>query len=148
MITTKLPPFCFYGIAYRRSMGLGKPVYRSFWLSSLIRPSLTERCSKSCVTCISFQLSWLDCLYAWGRAVMPCSRRTSSFMVDWLGLPFNRMKPLLLESWVVFERPEWSFDCLDVPNRLPNIGIIWTTSGFSAGVEAHTMARLTSSADQ
>jgi hypothetical protein len=84
-------------IAYRRTMGFGKPLYGSFWLSSLILPSLTERCSKSCVTCISFQCSWLYCRCVCGRAVMPCSRRTSSFMVDWLGFPFSRMKPLLFE---------------------------------------------------
>jgi hypothetical protein len=37
---------------------------------------------------------------------------------------------------------------LDVPKRVPNMGMILTMRGFKAGVDAQTMARLTSRADQ
>ena len=119
---------------------------RSLWLSLLLGLlSVTDHCSRSLVTCI-----WPWYLSAPGSVIDPLSKSTASPTVDWLGLPFSRLK-----LWRFFDSSfPLLFELSECPRErlLPILdakaGMIRMISGLRQGVVAHTMARLTSMADQ
>jgi hypothetical protein len=83
------------------------------------------------------------------KRVSPGSK--SSLIVPWLGLSRSSMKELCLDGRDPFE-PFELFELFEslklLPDRDPKRGIMQTISGFRAGVEAQTIARLASMLDQ
>ena len=119
-------------------------IMKSFWLSvSLGLLPFTDHCSKSLVTCI-----WPWYLSAPGIATTLLSKSIFSLTVDWLILSFNRIKlPWFDSSLALVCEFEFPFERLG-PILDAKVGMIRTISGLRQGVVAHTMARLTSMADQ
>jgi len=72
----------------------------------------------------------------------------SPLKVDWLVLPLRRMNGPLFRELLLWFVLEFSVVRLLLPMREAKAGTMAATRGRKAGVDAHTIARLTSMADQ